>query len=67
MNKYDNNIETANYDDHLLGLEIIRVLGLRRKRSNGRIETTHGDKTPCGLSRTLRDLTQNNEPKEVKQ
>ncbi len=43
--------------DHALGLEIIRVLGLKRKRSNGRIETTHGDKNPCGLARTLRHLS----------
>ena len=43
--------------DHELGLEIIRVLGLKRKRANGRIETSHGDKNPCGLARTLRDLS----------
>ena len=61
MNKHDKNIEPDNLADHLIGLEIIRVLNLRRKRSNGRVETTHGDKTPCGLSRTLRDLTKNNQ------
>jgi hypothetical protein len=43
--------------DHELGLEIIRVLGLKRKRDNGRIETTHGDKNPCGLARTVRQLS----------
>ena len=43
--------------DHELGLEIIRVLGLKRKRENGRIETSHGDKNPCGLARTLRHLS----------
>lgn len=42
--------------DHETGLEIIRVLNLRRKRDNGRIETTHGDKSPCGLARTVRGL-----------
>jgi hypothetical protein len=43
--------------DHDLGLELIRVLRLKRKRDNGRIETTHGDKTPCGLARTVRHLS----------
>jgi hypothetical protein len=42
--------------DHEIGLEMIRVLKLRRKRDNGRVETTHGDKNPCGLARTVRDL-----------
>lgn len=42
--------------DHETGLEIIRVLNLRRKRDNGRVDTTHGDKNPCGLTRTLRHL-----------
>ena len=42
--------------DHETGLEIIRVLKLRRKRDNGRIETTQGDKNPCGLARTVRAL-----------
>lgn len=44
--------------DHEIGLEIIRVLELTRKRNNGRVETTHGEKNPCGLTRTLRHLTQ---------
>jgi hypothetical protein len=43
--------------DHELGLEIIRVLGLKRNRSNGRIETTHGNKNPCGIARTMRHLS----------
>jgi hypothetical protein len=64
MNKHDKNIEPDNYTDHLIGLEVIRVLGLRRNRSNGRVETTHGNKTPCGIARTLRDLTRNNQPNE---
>jgi hypothetical protein len=56
MNKHDKNIDPENQADHEIGLEIIRVLGLRRKRDNGRVETTHGDKTPCGLARTVRSL-----------
>jgi hypothetical protein len=43
--------------DHELGIEIIRVLELKRKRDNGRIETTHGDKNPCGIARTVRQLS----------
>jgi hypothetical protein len=43
--------------DHELGLEIISVLGLKRKRDNGRINTSHGGKNPCGLTRTLRYLS----------
>jgi hypothetical protein len=50
-------IEPQDQADHDLGLEIVRVLQLRRKHDNGRIETTHGDKNPCGLTRTLRDLS----------
>lgn len=42
--------------DHELGLEIIRILSLKRKRENGRVDTTQGDKNPCGLARTLRAL-----------
>jgi hypothetical protein len=42
--------------DHAIGLEMIRVLNLRRKRDNGRVETTHGDKNPCGLARTVRSI-----------
>jgi hypothetical protein len=49
-------IAPENLADHEIGLEMTRVLKLRRKRDNGRIETTHGDKTPCGLARTLRAL-----------
>jgi hypothetical protein len=49
-------IAPENLADHAIGLEMIRVLKLRRKRDNGRVETTHGDKNPCGLARTVRDL-----------
>jgi len=56
MNPHDKNIAPENKTDHEIGLELIRVLKLRRKRENGRVETTHGDKTPCGLARTLRAL-----------
>jgi hypothetical protein len=50
-------VQTQDEADHALGLEIIRVLQLKRKRDNGRIETTHGDKNPCGLARTVRHLS----------
>jgi hypothetical protein len=49
-------IAPENLADHAIGLEMIHVLNLRRKRDNGRVETTHGDKNPCGLARTVRDL-----------
>jgi hypothetical protein len=49
-------VAPENREDHELGLEIIRVLGLRRSKITGRVETTQGDKTPCGLTRTLRHL-----------
>ncbi len=55
--KHDQNITPQDQADHEIGLEIIRVLGLKRKRENGRVETTHGDKNPCGLARTLRALS----------
>ena len=40
-------------------IELFRVLrpALKIKRANGRIETTHGDKTILGLYRTVKDLT----------
>jgi hypothetical protein len=44
--------------DHEIGLELIRVLNLRIKRDNGRVETSHGDKYPCGLARTIRHLVE---------
>jgi hypothetical protein len=39
--------------------ELYRVLApcLKVKRDNGRMETTHGDKTLLGLYRTVKDLT----------
>lgn len=49
--------EPQDQADHDLGIEIARVLQLKRKRKNGRIETTHGDKNPCGLARTVRALS----------
>lgn len=54
--KHDKNIDPENQADHEKGLEIIRVLNLRRKGDNGRIDTTQGDKNPCGLARTLRAI-----------
>lgn len=59
--KHDTNIASQDQADHDKGLEIIRVLQLRRKRDNGRVETTHGDKNPCGLARTLRALADDGE------
>ena len=53
---HDKDIAPENQADHEIGLEMIRVLKLRRKRDNGRVETTHGDKTPCGLARTVRSI-----------
>jgi len=43
--------------------EMFRVLrpGLKVKRSNGRIETTHGDKNPLGLYRTVKDIVRSEE------
>jgi hypothetical protein len=49
-------VDPENQADHEIGLEIIRILQLKPKRENGRIDTVHGDKNPCGLTRTLRDL-----------
>ena len=53
---HDKGIAPGNQADHEIGLEMIRVLKLRRKHHCGRIDTTHGDKTPCGLARTVRGL-----------
>jgi len=54
--KHDKDISPENQADHEIGLEMIRVLKLRRRREDGHIETTHGGKTPCGLARTVRSL-----------
>jgi hypothetical protein len=53
--KYNINIEDA--PDHEIGLEIMRVLNLKGDKINGRVQTTHGDKNPCGLARTVRNLS----------
>jgi hypothetical protein len=47
----------ATADEAAAAAEFFRVLrpGLKTKR-NGRIDTTHGDKTPLGLYRTCRGL-----------
>ena len=50
-------IDPRDQADHEMGLEIIRLLRLSRKRDNKRIDTVTGDKTPCGLARMLRRLT----------
>lgn len=54
--KFEYRVDPEDMEDHLIGLEIARVLGLKPNRENGRFETTHGVKTPCGLARTVRDL-----------
>lgn len=36
-----------------LGLRLIELLGLKRKRSNGRVDTEWGDKEPQGLGYTV--------------
>lgn len=53
--KYNINIEDA--PDHEIGLEIMRVLNLKGDKGTGRVQTTHGDKNPCGLARTVRHLS----------
>ena len=42
-------------EDATLGEDIIHLLRLE-KHSNGRVDTTWGNKTPAGLTRTLRRL-----------
>lgn len=42
------------WEDDEIGEELIKLLGLKVKRDNGRIETSEGDKSPCGLTRTIR-------------
>lgn len=54
---YKYTVAPEDQQDHEIGLEIARVLGLKAKRENGRFDTAHGDKSPCGLARTLRALS----------
>lgn len=45
-------------DDHVadqIGLKLIEVLGLKVK-ANGRVDTSIGDKTPMGLTRTIKSI-----------
>ena len=42
-------------EDHQLGINIIDLLGLKMNRAN-RVDTSWGDKTPAGLTRTLRRI-----------
>ena len=51
------NINTEDVPDHEMGLEIMRVLNLKGDKRNGRVQTTHGSKNPCGLARTIRHLS----------
>ena len=57
MKTHKYTVAPEDQQDHEIGLEIARVLGLKAKRDNGRFETAHGDKNPCGLARTLRALS----------
>lgn len=56
MNKPKYTVAPEDLEDHEIGLEVARVLGLRAKKANGRFDTSHGDKNPCGLARTVRHL-----------
>lgn len=42
-------------NDKLIGERLIELLGLKVK-ANGRVDTSVGDKTPVGLSRTVNSL-----------
>ena len=48
------------WDDDEIGEAIIKLLGLKVKRSNGRVQTSEGDKSPCGLTRTIRAAMSHN-------
>ena len=41
--------------EYKIGLSIIKLLGLQVKE-NGRVDTTIGDKTPLGLTRTIQRI-----------
>ena len=45
---------------HELGLKLIEILQLKVK-SNGRVETTWGDKTPPGLALTVKRIMSEND------
>ena len=56
---FDEMIEAgASRSEALQAAELFRVLrpALTVKRENGRIRTTHGDKSTLGLYRTLKDI-----------
>jgi len=54
--KHTYTVEESDKADHESGLELIRVLRLKKQRHNGRYDLTHGDKTPCGVFRTVRGI-----------
>ena len=41
---------------HQLGMELIETLQLKRRRGDGRVETTWGDKNPAGLAKTVETI-----------
>jgi hypothetical protein len=53
MKTHKYTVEPKDQEDHLLGLEIARVLGLKPDKKTGYYKTTHGRKNPCGLKRTI--------------
>lgn len=59
----DKGYAQSEIDQHKLGEKLIEVLGLRMK-SNGRVNTTWGDKTPLGLYLTVQRVI--DEAKESK-
>jgi hypothetical protein len=54
--KHTYTVEESDKADHESGLELIRVLRLKKQRHNGLYDLTHGNKTPCGVFRTVRGL-----------
>ena len=54
--KHTYTVEESDKADHESGLELIRVLRLKKQRHNGLYGLTHGNKTPCGVFRTVRGL-----------
>lgn len=51
-------IKAESQDDQAIGEKLIEVLGLKVK-SNGRVDTSWGDKTPSGLSLTVKRIIEN--------
>lgn len=41
------------WDDDEIGNELIAALGLKKDKVRGRVDTRMGDKSPCGLTRTI--------------